>query len=46
MGSSIEREAAQTLDISPRTIEFHRATVLQKLAAKNTAEVMRIVLGE
>ena len=40
------KEAAQTLYIRPRTIKFHRANVLQELAAKNTAEVMRIVLGE
>jgi DNA-binding CsgD family transcriptional regulator len=40
------KEAAQTLNIRPRTIKFHRANVLQELAAKNTAEVMRIVLGE
>src|ERR1035437_540319 len=40
------KEAAQTLNISPRTVEFHRANILQKLAAKNTAEVLRIVLGE
>jgi DNA-binding CsgD family transcriptional regulator len=40
------KEAAQTLNIRPRIIKFHRANVLQELAAKNTAEVMRIVLGE
>jgi DNA-binding CsgD family transcriptional regulator len=40
------KEAALALDISPRTVEFHRANVLQKLAVKNTAEVMRIVLCE
>jgi DNA-binding CsgD family transcriptional regulator len=40
------KEAAQTLAISARTVEFHRASILFKLAAKNTAELVRIVLGE
>jgi len=38
--------AAQRLGISRRTIEFHRANILQKLRAKNTADLMRVVLGE
>ena len=40
------KEAARTLAISARTVEFHRANILLKLAAKNTAELIRIVLGE
>jgi len=40
------KEAARTLAISGRTVEFHRANILLKLAAKNTAELIRIVLGE
>jgi DNA-binding CsgD family transcriptional regulator len=40
------KEAARTLGISARTVEFHRANILQKLCAKNTTELMRIVLGE
>lgn len=40
------KEAAQIPNISPRTVEFHRANILQKLATKNTAEIIRIVLGE
>ena len=40
------KEAAQTLAISVRTVEFHRANILFKLAAKNTAELVRTVLGE
>jgi|GEM_PF-851799 len=39
------KEAARRLGISPRTIEFHRANILQKLRAKNTADLMRIVLA-
>jgi DNA-binding CsgD family transcriptional regulator len=38
------KEAARRLGISPRTIEFHRANILQKLGAKNTVHLMRIVL--
>jgi DNA-binding CsgD family transcriptional regulator len=40
------KEAARRLGISPRTIEFHRANILQKLGAKNTADLMRIVLAD
>jgi len=37
------KEAARVLGISPRTVEFHRANILHKLSAKNTADLMRIV---
>src|ERR1700722_17882724 len=40
------KEAARILAVSPRTIEFHRANILLKLGARNTAELVRIVLGE
>jgi DNA-binding NarL/FixJ family response regulator len=40
------KEAAQTLAISSRTVEFHRANILMKLAVKNTAQLVRVVLGE
>jgi DNA-binding CsgD family transcriptional regulator len=39
------REAARRLGISHRTIEYHRANIMQKLAAKNTADLVRIVVG-
>ena len=39
------KEAGQRLGISPRTVEFHRANILQKLKAKNTAELVRIVVN-
>ena len=35
---------AYDLGISPRTIEVHRARIMEKLAAKNAADLMRIVL--
>jgi DNA-binding CsgD family transcriptional regulator len=40
------KETAQTLAISVRTVEFHRANILFKLTAKNTVELVRAVLGE
>jgi DNA-binding CsgD family transcriptional regulator len=40
------KEAARTLAISARTVESHRANILLKLGAKNTADLVRIVLGE
>ena len=39
------KEVARTLQISPRTVEFHRANLLKKFAAKNTAELVRKVLS-
>ena len=39
------KEAARWLDVSPRTIEFHRANIMQKLGAKNVADLVRIVVG-
>jgi FixJ family two-component response regulator len=40
------KDAGQTLGISPRTVEFHRANIMQKLAAKNVADLIRTVLGD
>ncbi len=40
------KEAGRELGISPRTIEVHRARVMEKLGARNTADLMRIVLAE
>jgi two-component system response regulator FixJ len=39
------KEAGRRLRISPRTIEVHRARVMEKLGAKNTADLVRIVLA-
>jgi len=38
------KEAGRELGISPRTIEVHRARIMEKLTAKNAADLMRIVL--
>ena len=39
------KEVARALEISPRTVEFHRANLLKKFSAKNTAELVRKVLS-
>jgi FixJ family two-component response regulator len=39
------KEAGRTLGISPRTIEVHRARIMEKLDAKNAADLVRIVVG-
>lgn len=38
------KEAGRALGISPRTIEVHRARIMEKLGAKNAADLVRIVL--
>jgi two-component system, LuxR family, response regulator FixJ len=38
------KEAGRALGISQRTVEVHRARIMDKLAAKNAADLMRIVL--
>jgi len=39
------KEIARAFDLSPRTIEFHRANLLRKCGAKNTAALVRKVLA-
>ncbi|MGB3867446.1 MAG: response regulator [Xanthobacteraceae bacterium] len=39
------KEAGRRLGISPRTVEVHRARIMDKLGARNTADLMRIVLS-
>ena len=43
-GSS-NKLAGRELGISPRTIEVHRARIMEKLGARNAADLMRIVLS-
>ena len=38
------REIAETLGISPRTVEVHKARVMEKLQAQSVPELVRIVL--
>jgi DNA-binding CsgD family transcriptional regulator len=39
------KEAARALNISPRTMEFHRGNILRKLGARNVAELILTVIG-
>jgi two-component system, LuxR family, response regulator FixJ len=45
-GGASSKEAGRQLGISPRTIEVHRARVLEKLGARNTVDLMHLVLSE
>jgi two-component system response regulator FixJ len=40
------KETGRLLGISPRTVEVHRARIMDKLRAKNAADLVRIVLSE
>ena len=40
------KEAGRQLGISPRTIEVHRARIMEKLGARNAADLVRIVLSD
>ena len=37
------KEVARELDISPRTVEIHRARVFSKLGVRNVAELVRLI---
>ncbi len=39
------KEIGGDLGISSRTVEVHRARIMEKIGAKNAADLMRIVLG-
>jgi two-component system response regulator FixJ len=39
------KEAGRQLGISPRTIEVHRARIMEKLGARNAADLVRIVMS-
>src|SRR5882724_9380853 len=46
MQGESNKEAARQLGISPRTIEVHRSRIMEKLDAKNAADLIRIVMSE
>lgn len=39
------KEVGRRLGISPRTVEVHRARIMEKIGARNAADLVRIVLG-
>jgi DNA-binding CsgD family transcriptional regulator len=39
------KEAARALQISPRTVEYHRGNIMRKLGARNIADLLRIIFG-
>lgn len=44
-GGQSNKEAGRVLGISPRTVEVHRARIMEKLGAKNAADLVRIVMS-
>ena len=40
------KEAAKNLGISPRTVEIHRGHLMRKLGAKNSVDLVRIVMSK
>jgi two-component system response regulator FixJ len=46
MAGASNKVAGRKLGISPRTIEVHRARIMDKLGAKNACDLVRIVLGQ
>jgi DNA-binding NarL/FixJ family response regulator len=44
-GGASNKEAGRQLGISPRTIEVHRARIMDKLGAKNAIDLVRITLN-
>jgi len=45
VGGASNKRAGLALGISPRTVEVHRARIMEKLGARNTADLLRIVLS-
>ena len=40
----IEQQIAAKLDISARTVEFHKYTLMESVGAKNTAELLHFAI--
>jgi two-component system, LuxR family, response regulator FixJ len=40
------KEAGRRLGISPRTVEVHRAHILDKTGARNTADLVNVVMND
>ncbi len=46
MAGKLNKVIASDLDISPKTVELHRANLMAKLGAHNVVELTRTVLGQ
>jgi FixJ family two-component response regulator len=44
-GAASNKETARNLGISPRTVEIHRGRIMHKLGAKNSIDLMRILMN-
>ena len=44
-GGASNKEVGRHLGISPRTVEVHRARIMEKLGARNVADLVRIALS-
>jgi two-component system, LuxR family, response regulator FixJ len=44
-GGASNKEIGRRLGISPRTVEVHRARIIEKLRARNAADLVRIALS-
>ena len=44
-GGASNKEAGRRLGISPRTVEVHRPRIMDKIGARNAADLVRIVLS-
>ena len=45
MRGATAKQAARTLVVSPRTIEFHRANIMKKFGVRNVAELIAKIFG-
>jgi FixJ family two-component response regulator len=45
LAGASSKEAGRQMGISPRTVEFHRARIMEKVDAKNTADLIRIIMS-
>jgi FixJ family two-component response regulator len=46
VGGASNKEVGRQLGISPRTVEVHRARIMEKVGAKNIADLIRMVMTE